>query len=153
MDDALDVGRVHTADAHSLDILTLLVCPVEVAQNFPDTVHTNDLLGVLLSLSSVEGANSKIVSASLHGYPSLLDRRDRGANDLVVSKDASCFDNVHVILAKMDTLAAHGECNIDPVINKEGDVVLLAFFVQLFCCRDQGACVTGLVSVLDDSHT
>ena len=51
MDDALHIGGVDSAD--SLRLLALSASFVEVAQNLPDSVHADDLFGVLLGLGSV----------------------------------------------------------------------------------------------------
>jgi hypothetical protein len=53
----------------------------------------------------------------------------------------------------MDAFAANGECDVDAVIDKEGDVVRFAFCMEGFCCGDESACVGCFVAVLDDCDT
>jgi hypothetical protein len=41
----------------------------------------------------------------------------------------------------MNTLTAYCEGNIHTVVDEKRDIVCFAFFVELFCCRDEDASV------------
>lgn len=153
MDDALHVGGVDSADADGLRILALSASFIEVTQNLPDSIHADDLFGVLLGLSSVECTNTQVVGTSLDGYPSFFDGRDRSTNDFIFSQETTCLSYVHVILADVYAFATYSQCDIDSVVNQKRDFVLFTLFVQLLGCRNEVTSVAGLVSVLDDGDT
>lgn len=153
INDALEVGSVDSAYADRLDVFTGFISILKRTQDLPDAVDADDIFGVLLRGGSIECSNAEIVCSSFNSYRGFLNGRHCGADDLVISKNATCFGNVHVILAQMNSFTSNGEGNIDSIVDEEGDVVLLAFLVELLGSSDEGTSVTCLVSILNNCYT
>lgn len=99
-------------------------------QEFSHTFRTGRRIGDLFRLRAPDGTDADIVDTFFNSDLDVLDSVAGFAYDSAWRQQFTCDSDWHVCLAKMDAIRTHRQCDVDPIVDNDRNVVFLAYFLR-----------------------